>query len=342
MLMLYVVILFLWLALLLYLVMGGADFGAGIIEMFTSHANKSRTRRIMYNAIGPIWEANHMWLIIAIVILFVGFPVIYTTMSTYLHIPLVIMLMGIIARGTALTFRNYDAVIDDMQKVYNKIFVYSSFITPLFLGIIAGSAVSGRIDPQADTFMAAYVYSWLNWFSVAIGFFTVALCGFLAAIYLIGETDDEAERKSFIRKARIMNIAAVVAGAAVFIASITEHIPLVQWVFGNIIGITAVSAATISLVMLWYLIYKGKRYIIRVLAGFQVTMILLTTTYKHYPNIVILKNGGYLSLIGDRGADKTIEALGLALLIGSLFILPALIYLVWSFQRKPNGSANHH
>jgi cytochrome d ubiquinol oxidase subunit II len=342
MLMLYVVILFLWLALLLYLLMGGADFGAGIIEMFTSHANKSRTRRIMYNAIGPIWEANHMWLIIAIVILFVGFPVIYTTMSTYLHIPLVIMLMGIIARGTALTFRNYDAVIDDMQKVYNKIFVYSSFITPLFLGIIAGSAVSGRIDPQASTFMDAYIYSWLNWFSVAIGFFTVALCGFLAAIYLIGETHDEAECKGFIRKARIMNVAAVVAGAGVFIAAITERIPLVEWVFGNVIGITAVSAATISLIMLWYLIYKGKRYIIRVLAGFQVTMILLTTTYKHYPNIVILKNGGYLSLIGDRGADKTIEALGLALLIGSLFILPALIYLVWSFQRKPNGSTSHH
>src|SRR3954469_2979386 len=132
--MLYVVMAYLWAAILLYLLMGGADFGAGIIELVTSNKNKSKTRRTMYNAIGPIWEANHMWLIIAIVILFVGFPVIYTTMSTYLHIPLVIMLMGIIARGTALAFRNYDAVIDDMQKVYNKIFVYSSFITPLFLG----------------------------------------------------------------------------------------------------------------------------------------------------------------------------------------------------------------
>jgi len=335
--MLYVVMGFLWLSLLLYLVMGGADFGAGIIEMFTSHANKSRTRKIMYNAIGPIWEANHMWLIIAIVILFVGFPVIYTTMSTYVHIPLVIMLMGIIARGTALTFRNYDAVHDDMQKVYNKIFVYSSFITPLFLGIIAGSTVSGQIDPQATDFASAYVYSWLNWFSVAIGFFTVSLCGFLAAIYLIGETDEEAERKRFIRKAVIMNIAAVVSGAVVFIAAINDGIPLVQWVFGNIIGTTAVSAATISLIALWYLISKGKRFIIRVLAGFQVTMILLTTTYKHYPNIVILKNGGYLSLIENRGADKAIEGLGIALLAGSLFILPALGYLIYSFQKKDKG-----
>jgi cytochrome d ubiquinol oxidase subunit II len=340
--MIYVVMGFLWLALLLYLVMGGADFGAGIIEMFTSHANKSRTRKTMYNAIGPIWEANHMWLIIAIVILFVGFPVIYTTMSTYLHIPLVIMLMGIIARGTALTFRNYDAVTDNMQRVYNKIFVYSSFVTPLFLGIIAGSAVSGRIDTQATDFLSAYVYSWLNLFSVTIGFFTVALCGFLAAIYLIGEANDEAETKSFIRKARLMNIAAVVAGGLVFIASVEENIPLVQWVFGNTIGVLAVSLATISLIVMWYLIVKGKRFIIRFLAGFQMTMILLTTTYKHYPNIVILKNGGYLSLIADRGADKAIEGLGIALLVGSLFILPALGYLIYSFQRKDKGDVAGH
>lgn len=337
--MIYVVIIFLWVALLLYLVMGGADFGAGIIEMFTSNKNKSRTRKIMYNAIGPIWEANHMWLIIAIVILFVGFPVIYATMSTYLHIPLAVMLMGIIARGTALTFRNYDAVHDNMQKIYNKIFVYSSFITPLFLGIIAGSAVSGRVDPQATNFMDAYMYSWLNWFSVAIGFFTVALCGFLAAIYLIGEANDDSERKSFIRKARLMNIAAVVAGSAVFIASVKEKIPLVQWVFGNVIGIAAVTAATVSLILLWYLISKGKRFIIRVLAGFQMTMILLTTTYKHYPNIIILKNGGHLSLIEDQGAEKAIQSLGIALLVGSVFILPALFYLVWSFQQKPDGES---
>ncbi|MEB0249125.1 cytochrome d ubiquinol oxidase subunit II, partial [Mucilaginibacter sp. 5B2] len=129
-------------------------------------------------------------------------------------------------------------------------------------------------------------------------------------------------------------------GSVVFIASVKEHIPLVQWVFGNIIGIAAVSAATISLIALWYLIAKGKRFIIRVLAGFQMTMILLTTTYKHYPNIIILKNGGHLSLIEDQGAEKTIQALGVALLVGSLFILPALFYLIWSFQYKPEQVDN--
>ena len=332
--MLYVVIGFLWVALLLYLLLGGADFGAGIIELFTSRDNKAKTRQIMYEAIGPIWEANHMWLIIAIVILFVGFPGIYATMSVYLHIPLVIMLLGIIARGTAFAFRHYDAVVDNMQKVYNRIFVYSSFITPLFLGIIAGSSVSGQIDLHATTFVSAYIDSWLNWFSVSIGFFTVSLCGFIAAIFLIGETNNEEERHRFIRKAWQMNIAAVISGGLVFICAIEDGIPLVEWVFGNPVGISAVAAATISLIVLWFLVYKGKTKILRVLAGFQITMILLTTTYKHYPNIVILKNGGYLSLIENKGADKTIEALGLALLIGSIFILPALFYLIYSFQKK--------
>jgi len=332
--MLYVVIVFLWVALLLYLLLGGADFGAGIIELFTSEDNKVKTRKISYQAIGPIWEANHMWLIIAIVILFVGFPAIYATMSIHLHIPLIIMLLGIIARGTAFAFRNYDAVVDNMQKVYNKIFVYSSFITPMFLGIIAGSAVSGQIDVHANTFQSAYISSWLNWFSVSIGFFTVSLCGFIAAIFLIGETADPSERKRFVRKAWQMNIAAVISGGMVFITAISDNIPLVQWVFGNPIGVAAVTLATISLIVLWYLIYKGGSKRLRFLAGFQITMILLTVTYKHYPNIVILKNGGYLSLIENKGADKAIDALGLALLIGSIFILPALIYLIYSFQKR--------
>jgi cytochrome d ubiquinol oxidase subunit II len=338
--MLYVVIIYLWLALLLYLLLGGADFGAGIIELFTSQDNKAKARKIMYQAIGPIWEANHMWLIIAIVILFVGFPAIYATMSIHLHIPLVIMLMGIIARGTAFAFRHYDAVTDNMQKVYNKIFVYSSFITPLFLGIIAGSAVSGRIDIHADTFLTAYIFSWLNWFSVTIGLFTVSLCGFVAAIFLIGEANTPHDRKRFVRKAWQMNIAAVISGGLVFISAMSDGIPLVEWVFGNPIGIAAVTAASISLIILWYLIYKGGSKRLRFLAGFQITMILLTTTYKHYPNIVILKNGGYLSLIENRGADKAIDALALALLIGSLFILPALVYLIYSFQKKEVGESH--
>src|SRR5690606_36016395 len=152
--------------------LGGADFGAGIVELITPARLKEKTRTITYETIGPIWEANHMWLIIAIVILFVGFPAIYTALSVHLHIPLLLMLLGIIGRGTAFIFRHYDAVKDDMQKVYNFIFAYSSFITPFFLGVIAAAMISGRINPEAVTFYDGYIRPWLNWFSAAVGLFT--------------------------------------------------------------------------------------------------------------------------------------------------------------------------
>lgn len=329
-----VIIAFFCLAVLLYFLLGGADFGAGIIELFTSPKNRSRTRKTMYHAIGPVWEANHMWLIIAIVILFVSFPKIYSTMSVYLHIPLAIMLIGIIARGTAFVFRHYDAVKDQMQEVYNKIFIYSSFVTPLFLGIIAGSLLSGRIDLEANSFLAAYVFCWLNWFSIAVGLFTVALCGFLAAIYLIGECTDDEEKQRFIKKAKLMNFAAVVFGLMVFVAATVENVPLVSWVFEDQVALTAVAFASLSLILLWYLLLKGHTQILRVLAGFQVTMILVAITYAHFPNFIRLKGGEAISLFESIGPAKTVETLGWALVLGSFLILPFLGYLFYKFKKK--------
>jgi cytochrome d ubiquinol oxidase subunit II len=275
-----------------------------------------------------------MWLIITIVILFVGFPVIYSELSIYLHIPLLIMLMGIIARGTAFVFRHYDAVQDEMQELYNKVFVWSSFVTPFFLGVIAGSTISGHIDNEANTFLEAYIFSWLNVFSLTVGLFTVALCGFLASIYLIGEANNDDDRLRFIRKAKRMNILAVAAGALVFIASVFDDIPLVNWVFGDPVGISAFLAATFSLVVMWKWINTSIRMIPRMLVGFQVTMILLAITYAHFPNFVMLDGGEKLSLFEGMAPLKTTQALGWALLIGSLFILPALFYLYYSFQKK--------
>ncbi|MES2457139.1 MAG: cytochrome d ubiquinol oxidase subunit II [Bacteroidota bacterium] len=339
--MIYVVIVFLWTSIWLYILLGGADFGAGIIELFTSKSNQSKTRRTMYNAIGPIWEANHMWLIIAVVILFVGFPKIYTTVSIHLHIPLVCMLLGIIARGTAFVFRNYDAVKDDMQKIYTPIFMYSSLITPLFLGIIAASTVSGQIDVQAKDFLSAYVFSWLSWFSVSVGIFTVSICGYLATIFIIGQTDNEENRRHFIRKARHTIFAVMLCGMLVFLAAYHENIPLSNWIFGDLPGLIAIVAASISLVVLFYALKQDKPILIRLLAGFQVTMILFAATYTHFPNIVLIKNGANLSLLGHQGQSKAIESLGYALIIGSIFILPALVYLIYIFQVKKDAQEGH-
>jgi cytochrome d ubiquinol oxidase subunit II len=108
---------------------------------------------------------------------------------------------------------------------------------------------------------------------------------------------------------------------------------LVDWIFKSTLGLIAVSAATVSLVVLWYLVSKGKTVMPRILAGFQVTMILFALTFKHFPNFVILHGGKHLSLLQDFAPKSTINALAWALIIGSCFILPSLIYLYYSFKK---------
>ena len=97
--MLYVVLFFLMFSLLLYVVLAGADFGAGIIELFSSKNNQSITKKTVYRVMGPVWEANHIWIIILMVILWVGFPDFYNVLVVYLHIPLTLILLGITLRG---------------------------------------------------------------------------------------------------------------------------------------------------------------------------------------------------------------------------------------------------
>lgn len=329
--MIYVVIAFLWISICLYVITGGADFGAGIVELFSRKAYRDKTMTIMSKSIAPIWEANHMWLIIAVVILFVGFPTIYTTVSTYLHIPVVLMLIGIIARGTAFTFRNYDAVDDSWKNIYTQIFYYSSLLTPFFLGIIAASTISRSIDTDARDFLNLYVFSWLNLFGVCVGFFTVALCAYLASLFSLHEARFSDSLGIMIKKARETAIYVVITGLLVFVSAHYSGIPLIQWIFSKALGIVVISLATISLLFTNEAIKKRQFLLVRGLGGFQIIMILVAATYQHNPNIILFTNGTHLSLFDESAAPKTIAALGWALIFGSVFILPFLFYLLMSF-----------
>src|SRR5215212_6815075 len=129
--MLPVIIIILGASFLLYTLLGGADFGAGIVETFAGR----REEITISKAIAPVWEANHVWLILAVVILFTGFPLVYSSLSLVLHIPLMLALLGIICRGTAFTFRHYDIPGERSHRYYTYFFKTSSFITPMFFGI---------------------------------------------------------------------------------------------------------------------------------------------------------------------------------------------------------------
>lgn len=333
--MLYIVVVFLGLALLFYLLFGGADFGAGILELFTSRKDAVSTRKVVYRAMGPVWEANHIWLILVIVILFMGFPKVFSLVTTYLHIPIVLMLIGIILRGTAFVFRHYDAEKDPRsQKLYNSLFVYSSFFTPVFLGVIAGAVILGRVNPDATDFYGAYLAPWLNWFSLALGLFTASICAYLAAVYLIGEAENEADRKRFSKQSRITLITTVLSGGLVFLAAEVEGFAMMKAFLNSPVSLVAILLAS-GAVLLMYRFLKAEHVLwSRLGVGAQATFILVAWMAMQYPVLLRLESGAMLDIQTAKAPDATISILAWALMIGSALILPALFYLLRSFKWK--------
>src|SRR5699024_2912047 len=324
-----IVIFFLALSIVFYVLFAGADFGAGVLEYITGR----RHRQVVADAIGPVWEANHVWLVLVVVILFMGFPSIYSAMSLYLHIPLLLMLVGIIFRGTAFTFMHYDAIKDQSSRVYDAVFKISSIITPLFLRMFVGAAMLGRINPEAESFSEAFISPWLNLFSLSVGLFCLVLFTFLAAVYMIGETDEEPERKAFIRAGKQLNMAAVVVGGGVFIAAEWNGLPLLALFGESPVSLGSLVVTTLLLPVLWISLQHSWVLWSRLLAGAQVVLILFAWFWVQHP--VVINMGASdppLTVYSAAAPPATMLQLVIALIVGAAIILPFLYYLMKTFK----------
>ncbi len=332
--MLYVVLFFLMVSLLLYVILAGADFGAGIIELFSSKQNQEITKKTVYRVIGPVWEANHIWVIIMVVILWVGFPKFYNVLVVYLHIPLTLILLGITMRGVSFVFRHYDAFKDKSQIVYDWMFRVSSLLTPLFLGITFGATIYGEIiitdNYTSLSFYDLFIAPWLNVFCISVGLFFTALCAFLASTLLIGEAKSN-ERALFVKKARVSNVVVIILGFLVLSYGFINNISFVTDFIKNPYTIGLVTLSAILIFPLTNSIKKAKKIKSRFFAGIQVVLILLAALIVHYPNLLITSKTS-LSIIATASSDKVISVLGMSLIIGGLVILPGLFHLFKSFK----------
>lgn len=330
----YVVLAFLAVSLLLYVLLAGADFGAGIIELFSSKENQAINKKTVYQVMGPVWEANHIWIIILIVILWIAFPNYYNILVLALHIPLTLVLLGITLRGVAFVFRYYDAYKDNSQILYDWMFKVSSLITPIFLGLTMGGVISGNIinpsEMENHSFLDVYVFSWFNTFSILTGCFYAALCAFLASIFLIGEVDDTS-KPIYIRKASIATILVVSLGFITLTYGYFYGIAFVVDFIGNIWSISAIVISGILLFPLWKSIKSGRIIVSRVLAGLQIFFILFAATITHFPNVLFTTTGS-ISIFDRPVPQSVMNVLGISLLIGGALIIPGLFHLLKSFK----------
>ena len=323
------IIFFLGFSIVFYVLFGGADFGAGVLEMISGNMN----RKIIAHAIGPVWEANHVWLILVVVILFMGFPKIYSTLSLYLHIPLLIMLIGIVFRGTAFAFMHYDAIQGRSNRVYNWAFKISSIITPLFLGIVVGAVVLGRINPDAATFYDGFIAPWLNLFSISVGIFTLILFTFLADVYMLGEADNQFEFKAFTSSAKTLNAISVASGILVFTSAQFDGLPLFSMYINSWFAMLMVILATIMIPVLWWSLQNEKTILSRALAAGQVIAVMLAWFWVQMPVVIRQTGSGEnLTFYNSAAPEATLWQLFWALVVGACIILPFLYYLMKVFK----------
>jgi cytochrome bd ubiquinol oxidase subunit II len=202
-------------AVTFYAIFGGADFGAGFWDL-TAGGDKrgERPREVIDHSIGPVWEANHVWLIFIFVVLWTCFPEAYASITLTLFVPLTLAALGIVLRGASFAFRK--AVFHNRAKrKFGAIFAVSSVLVPYCFGTIAGGIASGRVPAGGQA--GDPVNSWVNPTSIVAGLLAVSVTAYVAAVFLTwdaGRLSDD----TMVAHFRIRAVAAgVVAGIVAFV-----------------------------------------------------------------------------------------------------------------------------
>ncbi len=315
-------------ALLLYALLAGADYGGGVWDLFSSGKRKDAQRKVIEDAIGPVWEANHVWLILVVVVLFTAFPKAFAAITTALHIPLSLLLIGIIFRGTAFVFRKHDVKNDSLRNRWTHVFSVSSLITPVLLGITLGGIASGKIDLENGISTMDFFSAWLAPFPFAVGFFALTIFAFLAATYLTLETEDPELQNDFRIRALIAAVAVGILALIVLLLASTGA----PRVFAGIsrswwaIGLHLITA--IFAVVAFLTLYLRKYQLARFFAAAQVSMILIGWAFAQFPYLVEPN----ITIYNSAAPKATLRLLLGALFAGAIVLFPSYYYLLRVFK----------
>jgi len=318
-------------ALTLYVLFGGADFGGGVWHLVATGPRAARQRALIAQAIAPIWEANHVWLILVVVILFTGFPPAFVAFSTRLHAPLLALLLAIVARGAAFAFRSAAGDRARERRGWSAVFIAGSLAAPVLLGMVVAAVASGDAGTAGAPPALSWRGPWLTPFAIAIGLFALALCAFLAAVYLTVEAEGEGSRPlsdDFRRRAFYAGIICGALALLTFLLS-ADSAPRLHaglsvrrwsWPLHVLTGLAAIGALIAIL---------ARRYrLARGLAAAQVALVVLGWGVSQYPYLM----PPYLTLWSASAPRQTQALLLIAVGAGAVVLFPSLRLLFRVFK----------
>lgn len=324
-------------ALTLYAILGGADFGAGVWEFTTAMQATDRERQHIYKAIGPVWEANHVWLIFVLVILMNGFPAAFAALGRALWLPLLLSLVGIIFRGVAYIFRSYGTGPRRERALWEAIFAIASTATPLFLGSAAGAVASGQLKIPTDiTSPADVMFGWISALPVFTGFYSVLMCAYLTAVFLTREAkqmNDEHLTTLWRQRALSTGLWMGVLSFGGLVMIVIEAPSLANGFLarGWPLVLVSLMCGIGSLVEVWRL--NCARAVIA--TGGAVTCVIWGWGISQYPAIIppAIKAGS------AKAPDNVLWMMIVVIALGAVFLLPALGYLFVLFKREQHQEA---
>jgi cytochrome d ubiquinol oxidase subunit II len=318
----------LFIGVLAYALFAGADFGSGFFDLTAGGpAGGAEMRTVIDHSIGPVWEANHVWLIFCLVTWWTGFPHSFAAVTTTLFVPLVLALAGIVLRGAAFAFRKYAPSLGQ-ARLYGAIFAGSSLITPFFLGAVAGGIASGRVpaDGYGDRWS-----SWLNPTSIFGGVIAVGTCAFLAGAFLCADAQRTGHDRLAERLRATTLGVGVVTGLVVFAAlvPIRDDAPTLAHGLERQAApliVASAAAGVVTLVLLW----RRRFPIARVSAVVAVATVISGWGVGQYPWLLV----DQVRIDDAGGARSTLEALIIAIVCAAVVVLPPLGALYWFTQSQ--------
>jgi cytochrome bd ubiquinol oxidase subunit II len=328
------------LGMMAYAVLAGADFGGGVWSLFACGPRKKLQRDAIAAAMGPVWEANHVWLIFVLVILFTCFPRGYRVLMEVLFIPFHLVLGGIMLRGAAFIFRHkYEEMqpqTDVRPRAWGALFGVASIISPLILGLCFGVVTTGQVHVEPDG-QVAWRGSWFTSYSIGCALLALTTCAYLAAVYLMVETR-EALREDFRRRALLGGTATAFFAILVLVASSRDA----PWLFEELRSARALPILIfggIAFLVSAVSVFKNIPKLARASAIIQTVLMLAGWGIAHrdfliYPNV---------TLAAASAPGPTLLFMLIAIPLGGLLLIPSLLLLFRIFKFKPlNLNPNSH
>jgi cytochrome d ubiquinol oxidase subunit II len=321
---------FMFAALIFYAVTGDADYGGGMWDLIARGPRADAQRSAIERAIGPIWEADHVWLILIVVILFTGFPAAFAIMMTALNIPFTLMLIGIVLRGSAFIFRKYDVKSEQVKRRWGMLFGAASFFTPFIQGVALGALSTGQIRVVDGHVVSGFFAGWLTPFAFACGLFALVLFAFLAATYLTADPSTERPVQDDFRLRALWSGTALWPIALVVFITSKDGAPrmyhgLTQWWAPVLVGATIVFALA-AFISLWLRHFA----LARIVAIAEVTLILGGWSVAQFPNLITPG----ITIFNAAAPEITLRLLTYALAVGAIVLFPSLFFLFRVFKGK--------